>query len=183
MKTLLKILGVCLIMSLFSSACSLQVIQSESAEGDLPKAVAYQSVLGKSLNDKDVTDFITTNCSPANQFQLCNGFGIALWTNADQIVKTVWLYSSKADGFERYRGDLPYGLSFYDPMWRVIEKLSIVEAADGAEQIAWLGLPDETSSPDRVHYWASYKRLGMTVIYDSPGADEDAYIYAILVHG
>ena len=43
------------------------------------------------------------------------------------------------------------------------------------------GVPDEASSPDHIHYWAVYKQLGMTVIYNSPGADEDAYIYAILL--
>jgi hypothetical protein len=31
-------------------------------------------------------------------------------------------------------------------------------------------------------YWAVYKRCGMVVIYNSPFADVDAYIYAILVN-
>jgi hypothetical protein len=42
-------------------------------------------------------------------------------------------------------------------------------------------LPDEGSSPDHFHYWAVYKHLGMTIIYNSPFVDEDATIYAILV--
>jgi hypothetical protein len=63
-------------------------------------------------------------------------------------------------------------------MWRVEEKLSDPDTDDTLEQ---LGLPDETGSPDHMHYWAMYKRLGMTVIYNSPVPDEDAYIYAILL--
>ena len=53
---------------------------------------------------------------------------------------------------------------------------------DGDQATAWnAGLPDEASSPDHIHYWAVYKELGLTVIYNSPGVDEDAYIYAILL--
>jgi hypothetical protein len=44
------------------------------------------------------------------------------------------------------------------------------------------GLPDEGSSPDHLHYWATYKQVGMTIIYNSPSPEyEDATIYAILV--
>ena len=33
-----------------------------------------------------------------------------------------------------------------------------------------------------IHYWAIYKRFGVTVIYNSPAAtDKDATIYAILI--
>jgi len=68
----------------------------------------------------------------------------------------------------------------YDPMWQVQQRLSNLNDEDQAT--AWTtGLPDEASSPDHIHYWAVYKELGMTVIYNSPGADEDAYIYAILL--
>ena len=78
-------------------------------------------------------------------------------------------------GFLRYRGPLPYGLSFYDPMWRVQEKLMDLDSTNILYQA---GLPDETASPNPMHYWAVYKRLDMTVIYNSLGKDEDAYIYA-----
>jgi hypothetical protein len=43
------------------------------------------------------------------------------------------------------------------------------------------GLPDESSSPDHIHYWALYKQAGITIIYNSPVADEDANMYAIVI--
>jgi hypothetical protein len=64
-------------------------------------------------------------------------------------------------------------------MWRVEEKLMDLDSANIEYQA---GLPEEEGSPDHMHYWAVYKRLGMTVIYNSPGKDEDAYIYAILMN-
>lgn len=103
---------------------------------------------------------------------------MALWIDANEIVKVVYLYAGDADGFRRYRGPLPYGLSFYDPMWRVQEKLVDPDSSNALYQA---GMPDETASPDHMHYWAVYERLNMTVIYNSPGKDEDAYIYAIVM--
>jgi hypothetical protein len=167
-------------ISVFAVACNLQAVQAEPEEVAVPVA-AYQTVLGKSLNDKDVADFIANNnCSSASQFQLCKDAGMALWINASQIVQMVYLYAGISDGFKRYRGKLPFGLSFYDPMWKVEEKLREPNADDTLQRA---GLPDEMGSPDHIHYWAIYNRLNMTVIYNSPGADEDAYIYAILVNG
>ena len=181
MKTLVKILGDCLAMSLFISACTWQSAQSEPADVALPKAVAYQVVLGKSVNDKNVADFIADYCSPVNRFQLCNEVGMALWIDEDHIVKTVWLYAGHADGFKRYRGQLPYGLTFYDPMWRVEEKLSASYTDELIPITGKTELAVEASSPDHTHYWANYKHLNLVVIYDTPGADEDAYMYAVLV--
>jgi len=62
----------------------------------------------------------------------------------------------------------------------VEEKLRDLNADDTLQRA---GLPDEIGAPDHIHYWAIYNRLNMTVIYNSPSADEDAYIYAILVNG
>jgi len=105
---------------------------------------------------------------------------MAFWINPNQIVDTVYLYSRNAEGFRKFKGKLPFGLTFYDPMWQVEQKLSNRNEDDQAT--FWnAGLPGEDSSPDHIHYWAVYKELGMTVIYNSPGADEDAYIYAILL--
>jgi hypothetical protein len=43
-------------------------------------------------------------------------------------------------------------------------------------------LPDEGGSPDRIHYWAVYKRFGVTIVYYSPvPSDKNASIHAILV--
>jgi len=179
MNKLLKPFILLTVISVFVVACDLQAVQAEPGEGAVPVAT-YQTVLGKSLNDKDVADFIANNnCSSASQFQLCKDVGMALWINASQIVKMVYLYAGNVDGFSRYRGKLPFGLSFYDPMWKVEDKLKDPNADNTIQQS---GLPDETGSPDHVHYWAIYNRLNMTVIYNSPGADEDAYIHAILVN-
>jgi hypothetical protein len=167
------------VITLFITACSIQTAQTEPEKQVTSKAVTYRAVLGKSLTDKDVVDFIVNNnCSSANQFQLCKDVGMALWIDASQIVKMVYLYAGNLDGFRRYRGQLPFGLSFYDPMWKVEERLKDPDTDDTLQRA---GLPDEASSPDHMHYWAVYKRLGMTVIYNSPSADEDAYIYAILI--
>ena len=168
------------VLSLLLMGCSPQTVQMEPKANSVP-AASYQDVLGKSLNDKDVTDFMAlNNCSSAAQFQVCKDAGMAFWIDSNQIVDTVYLYSRNAEGFRKFRGKLPFGLTFYDPMWQVQQKLSSLNEDDQAT--VWnTGLPDEASSPDHIHYWAVYKELGMTVIYNSPGADEDAYIYAILL--
>ena len=107
---------------------------------------------------------------------------MAFWIDPNQIVDTVYLYSRNAEGFRKFKGKLPFGLTFYDPMWQVEQKLSNLNEDDTSQATLWnAGLPDEASSPDHIHYWAVYKQLSMTVIYNSPGADEDAYIYAILL--
>ena len=175
MNKFFKNLSILASIALFATACGAQTVQDQPEE----KGAAYQAILGKSLFDKDVTDFIASNnCSPAGEYQLCNDAGVAFWGDSNQLVKIVYLYSGTVDGFRRYRGDLPFGLSFYDPMWRVEEKLRDLDSDNALQQA---GLPEEGSSPDHFHYWAVYKRLGMTVIYNSPAADQDAYIYAILL--
>lgn len=179
MNKLFKNLSSLVAMAIFITACGAQGVQAQPEERAAPKPLTYEAALGKSLNDKNVADFIArNNCSPADQFQLCKDAGMAFWADSNQIVRTVYLYAGNADGLRRYRGELPFGLSFYDPMWRVEDKLRDVDSDDALQQA---GLPDEGSSPDHFHYWAVYQRLGMTVIYNSPGADEDAYIYAVLV--
>ena len=171
------------VMTLFLTACETWLVQAQPREQATPKAIEYQTLLGKWVSDKEVADFIANNhCSPAEKFQLCKEAGIALWTDSNQIVRTVYLYAGHGGGFKRYRGELPFGLTFYDPMWLVEEKLRDLEADDASQPASKAGLPDEGSSPDHFHYWAVYKRFGMTIIYDTPFADEDAYIYAVLVN-
>ena len=179
MNNLFKNLSSLVAMALFITACGAQVVQTELVGANTMATASYQAVLGRSLNNKDVADFIVNNnCSPMEHFQLCKDAGMAFWADSNQIVRTVYLYAGNADGLRRYLGELPFGLSFYDPMWRVEEKLRNQNVDDSFQQA---GLPDEASSPDHMHYWAVYKQLGMTVIYNSPAADEDAYIYAVLV--
>jgi hypothetical protein len=179
MNKLFKNLSILATIALFITGCGAQVIRSQPKQRAAPKPLTYETTLGKSLTDKVVADFIVNNnCSPREHFQLCKDAGMVLWTDSERIVKTIYLYSGNVDGFKRYRGALPFGLTFYDPMWRVEEKLMDLDTDDPLQQ---LGLPEEGSSPDHMHYWAVYRRFGMTVVYNSPAADEDAYIYAILV--
>ena len=169
------------VLSLLLMGCSAQAIELEPKANSTPEAASYQAVLGKSLNDKDVADFmVANNCLSEAQFQVCREAGMAFWIDPNQNVDMVYLYSRNAEGFRKFTGKLPFGLTFYDPMWQVQQKLRDLKEDD--QGTAWnAGLPDEASSPDHIHYWADYKELALTVIYNSPGADEDAYIYAILL--
>jgi hypothetical protein len=98
---------------------------------------------------------------------------MALWTDSNQVVETVYLYLNKADGFEPYRGFLPYGIKFYDSLAAVEHKLK-------RQGVGNAGLPETAAVPDRMHYRAIYHEAGLTVLYNSPFPDEDASIYAIL---
>ena len=164
-----------------TSACTAQV-ESKSG-GSNREGASYAALLGKSVADPVVADFISrNNCSSLDRNILCGMAGMMLWLNPDQKVNSIFLYAAGVDGFNKYRGQLPLGLTFYDPMWKVEEKLGHLNADEISQSGLMGGLPDEGSSPDHFHYWAVYKRFGMTVIYNSPFADEDAYIYAILVN-
>ena len=179
MKKFYETLMILAILSLLVTACGIRALPAQPEEQFVQKSASYEVVLGKSMTDKAVIDFIVNhNCYSADQFQLCKEIGMAWWTGSDQVVRTIYLYAGGYEGFKRYQGELPFSLTFYDPMWRVQEKLRNQNTDDSLDQT---GLPDEASSPDHIHYWAIYKRLGMTIIYNAPFADEDAYIYAILV--
>ena len=176
--TILSIVAV-----LFALAFSALVVQAQPAEKVAPDAAAYEAVLGKPLNDRDVADFITSNnCSGTNQFQLCSAAGVALQVGQGQKVENVYLYPNKTNDFSAYRGALPLNLLASDTMANVEEKFGQPEVPQ-APQAGWeLGLPDWSGTPDHVSYWAVYKRFGLTIIYNSPSAtDKAATIHAILV--
>jgi hypothetical protein len=170
-------------LALFISACGAQAVQAQPEEQAAPQAATYQTVLGKSMSDKEVADFIASNnCSSAGQFQICNGAGIALWTGSDQIVETIYLYPTRTYDFGAYKGELPYGLVPDDTMANVEQKFGYPKV-EHAPQAGWEpGLPDAGGTPDHVHYWAIYKRFGVIIVYNSASAqDKAATIYAILV--
>jgi hypothetical protein len=51
------------------------------------------------------------------------------------------------------------------------------------EQRVGTGVPNESGTSDHLHNWATYYSAGMTIIYNSPSAqDKGATIYAILVN-
>jgi hypothetical protein len=180
MKRLYEACSILAALSVWITACGTHGIPAQTERESMKKTLSYEIVLGKSVTDKAVVDFINTNnCLSANELQVCQEIGMAFRVDEGRIVSTVYLYSGNKEGFRRYRGELPFGLSFYDTMLRVQEKLVTQNAVGDAD---WTGLPDEGGSPDHMHYWAVYKRLSITIIYDTPFADEDAYIYAILIN-
>jgi hypothetical protein len=180
MNKIFKTLSLLAMFAFFATACVPQTVDVVQAA---PADVGYQATLGKVVSDKTVADFIASNsCSRSGSFQICQSAGVVLWTDADQIVKTAYLYVTESDGFAAYMGELPAGLMSKDTMANVEEKLGQPKDVH-ALQAGWQpGLPDEGGSPDHFHYWAVYKRFGLTVIYNSPSAgDKNATIHAILV--
>jgi hypothetical protein len=178
------ILSIFAAIALFVTAFGALVFQAQTAAQAAPKTAAYEAVLGKSLNEKAVTQFIATNhCVSTGQFQLCKNIGMALWLDSDQTVKSVYLYPSSVDGFTAYKGAIPFGLASNDTMAAIEQKFGQPKVQH-APQAGWEpGLPDEGRSPDHIHYWAVYKRFGVTVVYNSPSAaDKNATIHSILVN-
>lgn len=186
MNKLFKTLSLLAALTFFATACIpavVDVAQAAPAEAVPPKAVTYQAVLGKSLNDKDVADFVASSkCASAAQFQLCRSSGMVLWTDADQKVQSVFLYPGQSDGFAAYQGELPFGLRFTDTMEMVEEKLGYPVEIH-APQAGWVSrLPDEDVVSDHFHYVATYTSFGTTIVYNSPSADDkNATMHAIFV--
>src|SRR5215216_1598439 len=110
MNTLFKTLSFLAVITLFITACGTQVAQAEPVKADTVATVSYQTVLGKSLSDKNVVDFIASNnCSSVVQLQLCRSAGLVLWIDSDQQVQSVFLYPDNDAGFAAYKGQLPFG--------------------------------------------------------------------------
>lgn len=183
MNKFLNITSFLVVIALVFPACTSQSAHTQPTKADTTATAIYDVLLGKSLGDQEVADFIANNdCSPIEQFQLCRPAGVVLLMDADQKVESLILYPGNDDGFAAYQGPLPYDLRFTDTMGMVEEKLghSVKINAPLANWV--LGLPDEGITPDHVHYVAAYRRLGMTIVYNSPSAsDKGATIHSILV--
>ena len=175
MNTLTKIFGVLAVIPLLISGCAALPVQAETDEQSVLQGTIFREMLGKSVTDKAVVNFITSNnCSIAQQFQLCKEIGMALWVDSNQRVEIIYLYLNNEAGFTPYKGELPFGLKFYDTMGAVEYKLK-------RQGVGKDGLPDSGWTPDHMYYRAVYKQAGMTVIYNSPFVDEDATIQAVLI--
>jgi hypothetical protein len=184
MNTIFKSLIFLAVLAPFVTACGAQSAQAEPAEANSMSAASYQTVLGKSLNDKDVANFIAiNNCSSVAQLQLCQSAGMALQMDSDQTVKSVFLYPGDDNSFAAYKGELPLGLTFTDTMATVEQKFG-QPVEIHAPQAGWQpGLPDEGMTLDHIHYLAIYKRFGLTIVYNSPSAnDKSATIHALLIN-
>ena len=170
-------------ITLFAVAFGALVVQAQPAEKEATNPAAYEAVLGKSLKDQDVANFIARHhCSSTGQFQVCNAAGVALHVGQGQKVETVYIYPNKTADFSAYTGALPLGLAFNDTMADVEDWLG-QPTVPSVPQAGWEpGLPDESGTAGHLQYWATYKRFGLTVIYNSPSpADKGATIHAILV--
>lgn len=175
MNGLSKTLALCTAISLLIAGCGGQLVNTNSEEPVKSNVAIHESLLGKSLTDDEVANFITGNhCLSVVQVELCREIGMALWIDSNQTVETVYFYLNNADGFEPYEGELPYGLKFYDTIGAVQYKLN-------RQGIGRAGLPYGAGTPDHVHYLADYHQVGLTIIYNSPVADEDATIHAVLM--
>jgi hypothetical protein len=180
MVKLFKTLSILIALALFTTACGAQLAQ---AAGPVPAVAGYQAILGRSVSEQPIADFIDSNCSQSGSFHFCRSAGLALWTDVNQIVRQAYLYIHDAEGFATYKGELPFGLASNDTMADVEQKLGSLKEVH-APQAGWEpGLPDEGYSRDLTYYWAIYRRFGLTVIYNTPAAnDKDATIYAIVVN-
>jgi hypothetical protein len=183
MNKLFKNLIILAAIALVITACGAQVVQAQPEERAAPKPLTYETALGKSLNEKNVVAFIASNrCTPSGPFQLCPSVGVVLWADADQTIKTAYLYIGNSDEFAAYKGELPLGLTPNDTMANVEQKLGQPKV-EHAPQAGWeSGLPDADGTPDHTHYWAVYNRFGVTIVYNTASAnDKGASIHAILV--
>jgi hypothetical protein len=171
--------SILLVIPLIVSACGSQVSQVQLPEQE---SFPYENVLGNSFSDLTGVDWMdTSHCVSENQFQICKDIGMAFWLDPNKNVEQIYLYLNNEAGFAPYQGELPLGLKFYDTMGAVEYKLRKMEASESSLINERAGLPDEGGSPDHFHYWATYRRYGLTIIYNSPFTDEDATIYAIVL--
>jgi hypothetical protein len=168
--------------TLITISCSTVFSRAESREQTAEKIPLYKLLLGKSLADEVVADFIASNdCIVTTSYVFCKGVGMDLLIDSNQNVASVFLYLNKAFGFvpnegdyAPYNGELPFGLKFYDTLEAVEHKLR-------QQGVGNDGLPDSGIIPDHMHYVATYNEAGITIIYNSD-RDEDPTIHAIVVN-
>jgi hypothetical protein len=181
MDQLFKILGL-IVLTFVTTSCSTGFFRTEPGVQTAVKVPLYKVLLGKSLADKVVADFIASNhCSVTQPYIYCKEAGMDLLVDSNEIIVSVFLYLNKAPGFlpnegdyTAYKGELPFGLKFYDTLEAVEYKLK-------RQGVGNDGLPDSGTIPDHMHYVATYNEAGITIIYNS-APDEDPTIHAILVN-
>src|ERR1044072_2419264 len=109
MNTLIHRLHIFAVLPLLMVSCSLGTVPAQPDAKAARASVPYKEMLGKSLTDEVVANFLLSNhCSSAAQFQLCNDMGVALSVDPDQIVETVYFYLNNVEGFVPYKGELPF---------------------------------------------------------------------------
>jgi hypothetical protein len=180
MNPFFKILSF-VVFTFVATSCSTIPFRLEPTKQAAVKAPLYELLLGRSLTDKVVADFIDSNdCSVTIPYAFCKGVGMDLLVDSNQTVVSVFIYLNKASGFvpnegdyTAYKGELPFGLKFYDTLEAVEHKLKQQGVGDE-------GRPDSATIPDHMHYVATYNAAGITIVYNSD-RDEDPTIHAIVV--
>lgn len=178
MKELYKVLTLLIVVTMLVMLSGVYGVAAH------PKLDSYEDVIHKSLSHSNVGEFLAVNqCSQAGQFYLCQSEGVALWVNKDNIVDKVYLYRGGDHEFKNYHNsELPSEFTFTDTMGTVEQKLGQPKVVF-APQAGWQpGKPDVAGVVGYTHYWATYKGLGITVIYDTNSAsDKSAKIHAVIV--
>lgn len=179
MNKLFQTLTLVALIMLLATACAAQAVQAKPVEQSAV-AANYQALLGKPVGDQSVADFMASNyCTSGVEYQLCGATGIALGLDANQKVKTVFLFPGRTDSFASFHGDLPHGLQWTDSMAAVEQKLDVTPDAIYLQEA---GLPKESGTPDNIRLWVAYPKLGVTIVYSTLSADNKAAaIHAILV--
>lgn len=176
MNQLIKVFAMCVAVGLVMSACGVPGARPQAEAQAAGNTTVYEDLLGAPLTNRSVVDFLASNqCFGANRFRLCKQAGMALWLDPSHVVETVYLYVNNTDGFVPYKGELPFGLKFYDTLGAVEYKLK-------RQGVGTAGLPDSGGTPDHMHYRAVYKQVGMTIVYNASYVDEDATIHAVLIN-
>ena len=172
--------GVVVVVAVLSLTAMQGILVKAEIEKPASVTPAYEGLVGKSLLDRDVAQFVAVNsCAAAYEYRLCEAMGIALEMDGDQMVQAVVLFPGHTNGFAAFHGDLPHGLHWNDSLVSVQEKLGV---APDAVFLNEAGLPNESGTPDSIRLWAVYNDLGLTIVYNTQSADHDnATIHAILV--
>ena len=178
MNKIFKSLSLLAVISLFGAFYKAQTIWAA------PAPIDYEFLIYRSLDDRLVADIIASNhCITSGYFQLCKSAGIAIRVNRHRLIEQIYLYADGGSDFTAFTGELPFGISRDDTMSMVEKKLGYPKVPQ-VPQFGWEpGLPDEASTPDHHHYWATYENYDLTIIYNSPSdQDKNASIHMILIN-
>jgi hypothetical protein len=118
---------------------------TETVDANAPLAL-----LGLTLSDQAVVDFILgNNCVLVGMHYMCRSVGVELSLTTSQKVVTVFLFAEGAEGYKKFKGKLPFGLSW---------------AHTRAQIEANLGAPTASGGGGSMNYWVSYqpRKLGIT---------------------
>ncbi|HLO18095.1 MAG TPA: DUF5018 domain-containing protein, partial [Anaerolineales bacterium] len=117
-----------------ASTCDIIMNQAQTVTAtfvDPSSQPLYQRLLGKTLSDSVVSDFILQNgCQLSGFHYLCKAVGIELSLDSGQKVRTVFMYAQDVDGFQQFTGDLPYGLIWTDTRSTAEGKLNMQVISD-----------------------------------------------------